>query len=77
VVYEKRILGGKLMKRECVFALAIVGVLFFSAGSAFGVLSSPFDTPPYDTDSSGNSARRNSGGFCPISTRAITTWYIG
>ena len=53
------------MKRECIFVLAIVGILVFFAGSAFGVLSSPFDTPPYDTDSTGNSARRNSGGFLP------------
>jgi hypothetical protein len=53
------------MKRECTFVLVIAGVLVFFAGSAFGVLSSPFDTPPYDTDSSGHSARRNSGGFLP------------
>jgi hypothetical protein len=53
------------MKREFCFLLAIVGFFVFFAGPAIGALSSPFDIPPYDTDSSGNSARRNSGGFLP------------
>ncbi len=53
------------MKRECLFVLAIVGILVFSAGSAFGVLTAPYDTPPSDTDTTGNSAGRNSGGYFP------------
>jgi len=72
-------LGGKNMKRECVFMLAIVGVLVFFAGSAFGVLTPPFDTPPYDTDSKGSSARRNSGGFLPDVDKGYTNlvYWIG
>ena len=45
--------------------LSFLVILAFSVNWVFGVLPSPFDTPPYDSDTSGNSSGRNSGGFFP------------
>ena len=54
-----------MMKRDYVLILAFIGALVLIEGSALGILSAPFDTPPYTTDTTGNSAGRDSGGYLP------------
>jgi hypothetical protein len=61
-----------MMKKQAIFVLVIIGFLVFFADLAFGVLPPPFNTPPYDSDTKGASAGRDSGGFLPRISEGYT-----
>ena len=58
-------------KGAIVFAVVVLSIIALPIPSR-AVLPVPFDTPPITTDSLGNSASRDSGGFLPRPSQGFT-----